>query len=121
MDKAKLLSKGVGLGLLGALAGEILGVPISLVKTSLIYSGRFCQPIFNLGESAWFTSCGVLFFDGAVLCSLLALLGGTLIGFLSILIAERSARKTNGIPRLRWSFWPSLVFAALFPWVYFSQ
>ena len=121
MDKAKLFSKGVGLGLVGALAGVILGVPISLVKTSLFYTGRFCQPIFVLGESAWFTSCGVVFFDGAVFCSLFALLGGALLGFLSILMADRQAGKANGIPRLRWSFWLSLAFAALIPWIYFSQ
>ena len=121
MDKAKLFSKGVGMGLLGALAGVILGVPVSLLKTSLFYSGRFCQPIAVLGESAWFTSCGVMFFDGAVICSLVALVGGALLGFLSILVADRQARKTNGTPRLRWSFWLSLVFVVSFLSVYFAQ
>ena len=121
MDKAKFFSKGVGLGLLGALAGEILGVPISLVKTIQMDSGGFCQPIFDLGETAWFTSCGVMFYDDAVLCSLFALLGGALLGFLSVLIAYRRARKANGVPRLRWIFWLSLVFVALFLGVFYAQ
>jgi hypothetical protein len=118
MKEIGLFSKGIGLGLLGALVGTIIAIPVSLVKTSLFYSGRFCSPVFVLTDNVWLTSCGFMFFEGTLgICSASIFLGGALLGLLSLLIT----RSRNGTPKLRWSFLTSMFYVPLLFSVYFSQ
>lgn len=122
MKKSSLMLKGVGFGLLGALVGAGIALPVSIFKSILLSSSDFCMPFSTIGDYVWLTTCGLIFFEGTVVCCPVALfLTGAFLGWLSILYESQRAMVKQRAPRLRWSFLVPMLVVALFFSLYFSQ
>ena len=122
MKISTLMLKGVGFGLLGALVGAGIALPLSLVKSVLLISGDFCIPISFLFDFIWLTTCGLFFIGDTLACCAVGIfLTGAILGWFSILYESRRAMIRQREPRLRWSFLVPMVFVALLFSVYFAQ